>query len=53
MSEYHPAQEEAERLREALKQIVDHDPRTPGLQYESIGQLLQSVLGIARQALGE
>jgi hypothetical protein len=44
---------EIEHLREGLKRIVGHDPKTPGLRYDSIEQLLDSAVGTARIWLGE
>ncbi|MGM4997795.1 hypothetical protein AB8A05_03955 [Tardiphaga sp. 538_B7_N1_4] len=37
--------------REALECIADHDPDRPGLRYDSERQLIDSMVGIARQAI--
>lgn len=44
-------QAQVEVLRGALDLVVQHDPTTPGLSFDSHLQLLESAVGIARAAL--
>lgn len=44
-------QHEIERLREALERVADHDLKHPGLHYPSLEFVIESAVGIAKQAL--
>ena len=39
-------------MEEALQWVLDHDPKQPGLRFESYEGLLESLMGRPRQALG-
>lgn len=41
-----------EVLEEALQWVLDHDPKQPGLRFETYEGLLESLMGRPRQALG-
>ena len=38
-------------LVEALERIIDHDPRKPGITFDSYSQLVESMIEEARAAL--
>lgn len=50
-SELERVRQENERLREALAEVVEHDPATSGLYFRTVGELLASAISKARNAL--
>ena len=49
--QYLKLQYQNDHLKEDLGLITQHDPETPGLKYDSVEQLLDSAVGIAKTYL--